>query len=400
MHQCVKMDRYNLVSEIISLLERRHHSLSAKKISNSLEASKTEVNSVLYEELSNTLIRDKNYKWSFNENFSIAFFLKIKEEIIEKQNDLQESINEKNIIRKKDLEIDIDILKVKRRRSLLKIPKETETIRIKELEEERNRRQVMLVSKIMPEEANAKEEKGKTTKEEIKEIISSTNLSIPQKIKNLLLCNVDDLEICTMLDIPITQVDREATFLSQEQQSASPVFSQNLERQESLKTLHDHDQELKEKTFSHYWKEANGPLLEMYPDLHLSEIFNYVSENTIESGIKLKRGNSEVIKWYKDTQWSKHPVKLVELKNRYIMNSVPYKELRDHGIPKTKEKQIADHLLENPNLNDAMEKFDVKEQRIKQVASKFKIELVEINDIISELAESHVRANLRSYIDN
>jgi|TARA_B100001971_G_C18241042_1_gene570943 uncharacterized protein YneF (UPF0154 family) len=42
---------------------------------------------------------------------------------------------------------------------------------------------------------------------------------------------------------------------------------------------------------------------------------------------------------------------------------------------KKKKKDIADYLLENPNLSDAMEKFEVEEQRIRQVASKFKIEI-------------------------
>ena len=55
------------------------------------------------------------------------------------------------------------------------------------------------------------------------------------------------------------------------------------------------------------------------------------------------KGNSEIIKWFKKTQWEAHPVKIVELKNRYIMNSVPYKELRDNGIPKTKTEQIVDY---------------------------------------------------------
>ena len=50
------------------------------------------------------------------------------------------------------------------------------------------------------------------------------------------------------------------------------------------------------------------------------------------------------------------------------MNSVPYKELRDNGIPKTKTEQIVDYLLKNPDLHEAMEKFDVKEQKIKQIA--------------------------------
>ncbi len=123
----------------------------------------------------------------------------------------------------------------------------------------------------------------------------------------------------------------------------------------------------KELLIGKYWNERNA-LMEEFPDITLSKIFNYIEFCMLEEGITLGRG--KLIKWFRETQYNtEHPVDITYQKNIIAYSRIPYKEILEKGLPKPSAERVINYHEKNPNatISQISKNTSVKLESVKNI---------------------------------
>ena len=91
-------------------------------------------------------------------------------------------------------------------------------------------------------------------------------------------------------------------------------------------------------------------LMDVHPDITLSQIFNYIQDSALDEGVNL--GREYVINWYrKNQERNGHPIELTYRENIAAYRSKPYKQILESGIPRPKKSIVLEYAKQNPEDN-------------------------------------------------